>query len=222
MESAAVVEIVDHHRVGDVQSAGPILFLNMPVGSTATIVAKRYEELGVELPHAMAGVLLAAVLTDTVLLKSPTTTDEDRRVVSDLSAILGVEPLGFGMDVFHSRAANEQFDATKVVGADAKEFRVGESSVLIAQYETVDVAPVLEHAPELRAAMDAQLTAHSYDAVVLMVTDIVREGSEVLAVGTIRPLERALDISFDTGSAWMPGVLSRKKQIAARLVDAVR
>lgn len=222
IESAAVVEIVDHHRVGDVQSAGPILFLNLPVGSTATIVAKRYEELGVALPRAMAGVLLSAVLTDTVLLKSPTTTDEDRRIVSDLSAIVDLDPLEFGMDIFRSRAANEQFDAGKVVGTDAKEFRVGESSVLIAQYETVDVAPVLEHLPELRAAMEAQATAHSYDAVVLMVTDIVREGSQVLAVGATRPLERALDVSFDTGSVWMPGVLSRKKQIAARLVDAVR
>jgi manganese-dependent inorganic pyrophosphatase len=222
IESAAVVEIVDHHRVGDVQSSGPILFLNLPVGSTATIVAKRYEELAVEMEPSIAGVLLAAVLTDTVLLKSPTTTDEDRRIVSELSAIVGVDPLEFGMEVFRSRAAGEEFSAQSVVGTDAKEFRVGELSVLIAQYETVDVAPVLDHADELRAAMEAQAAAHSYDAVVLMITDIVREGTEVLAVGALRPLERALGVSFDTGSAWMPGVLSRKKQVAARLVDAVR
>ena len=107
-----------------------------------------------------------------------------------------------------------------MVGTDAKEFRVGESRLLVAQYETVDVAPVLEHAEEVRAAMEAQRAAHGYDSVVLMVTDIVREGSEVMAVGAIRPVERALGVSFADGSVWMPGVLSRKKQIASRLVES--
>ena len=220
IEEAAVVEIVDHHRVGDIQSAGPILFLNLPVGSTATIVATRYQDLGVEVPPAIAGILLAAVLTDTVLLKSPTTTDVDRRIVSDLARIVGCEPLDYGMEVFRSRSAGEVFSADVVVGTDAKEFRVGESRILVAQYETVDIAPVLEHAAQVRAAMEAQLAAHGYDAVVLMVTDIVREGSEILAAGAVRPIERALGVSFADGSVWMPGVLSRKKQIAARLMDA--
>ena len=221
IEDAAVVEIVDHHRVGDIQSAGPILFLNLPVGSTATIVATRFQELGIEIPESIAGILLGAVLTDTVLLKSPTTTPVDRRIASDLARIIGVEPLVYGMDVFRSRSVGEVFSAEKIVGTDAKEFRVGELRMLVAQHETVDVAPVLEHVDEVRAAMEAQLGAHGYDAVVLMITDIVREGSEILAVGSTRPVERALGISLATGSAWMPGVLSRKKQIAARLVDAV-
>ncbi|MDR3686008.1 MAG: putative manganese-dependent inorganic diphosphatase [Coriobacteriia bacterium] len=220
IEDAAVVEIVDHHRVGDIQSAGPILFLNLPLGSTATIIATRFQELGVEIPESIAGILLGAVLTDTVLLKSPTTTPVDRRIASDLARIIGVEPLEYGMDVFRSRSVGETFSAEKIVSTDAKEFRVGELRMLVAQHETVDVAPVLEHVDEVRAAMEAQLSTHGYDAVVLMITDIVREGSEILAVGASRPVERALGISLATGSAWMPGVLSRKKQIAARLVDA--
>lgn len=222
VEEAAIVEIVDHHRVGDVQSAAPILFLNMPVGSTATIVAKRYQELGVEIPVPMAGILLAAVLTDTVLLKSPTTTEEDRRIVSDLARIVGLDPLDYGMEVFRSRMAGEEFCAQAVVETDAKEFRVGELRVLVSQYETVDIAPVIDHADEVRAAMEAQSAAHGYDAVVLMVTDIMREGSEIFATGMLRPIERALGVSLAQGSAWMPGVLSRKKQVAARLVDAAR
>ena len=220
IEEAAVVEIVDHHRVGDVQSAGPILFLNLPVGSTATIVATRFHELGVEVPRAIAGVLLAAVLTDTVLLKSPTTTALDRRVAAELADIAGVKVPDFGMEVFRSRSAGEAFSVEAVVGTDAKEFRVGELRMLVAQYETVDIAPVLEHAEEVRAAMDVQIALHGYDAVVLMLTDIVREGSEIIAVGATRPVERALGVSLAEGSAWMPGVLSRKKQVASRLVDA--
>jgi manganese-dependent inorganic pyrophosphatase len=220
IEDAAVVEIVDHHRVGDIQSSGPILFLNLPVGSTATIVATRYRDLGVEIPLPIAAILLAAALTDTVLLKSPTTTDVDRRIVSDLARIVDVDPLEYGMDVFRSRSAGEVFSADKVVGTDAKEFRVGELRMLVAQYETVDIAPCLEHIAEVRVAMEAQITGHGYDAVVLMITDIVREGSEIVAVGAVRPVERALGVSLGGGSAWMPGVLSRKKQVAARLVDA--
>ncbi|NTU72340.1 MAG: CBS domain-containing protein, partial [Coriobacteriia bacterium] len=220
IEDASVVEIVDHHRVGDIQTSGPILFLNLPVGSTATIVATRYEQLGVEVPVAIAGVLLAAALTDTVLLKSPTTTDVDRGVVERLSQIVGVDPMEFGMEVFRSRSAGEEFSAKGVVGTDAKEFRIGDAVVLIAQYETVDITPVMAHVDAVRAEMDARKAARGYDAVVLMVTDIVREGSEILATGNTRLVERALGVSLADGSAWMPGVLSRKKQVAARLVDA--
>ncbi len=220
IEDASVVEIVDHHRVGDIQTAGPILFLNLPVGATATIVATRYEQLGVEIPTAMAGILLGALLTDTVLLKSPTTTDVDRRIATALAAKLNLDPLEFGMEVFRSRSAGEVFSAATVVGTDAKEFRVGDRSVLVAQYETVDLDSVLGHADEIRAAMQERLAAHGLEAVVLMATDIVREGSEILAVGNTRLVERALAISLAGGSAWMPGVLSRKKQVAARLVDA--
>jgi manganese-dependent inorganic pyrophosphatase len=155
-----------------------------------------------------------------VLLKSPTTTDTDRRIAAELSRIAGVAALEYGMEVFRSRSAGEEFSAERIVGTDAKEFRVGELRMLVAQYETVDVAPVLAHLADVRIAMEAQAAAHGYDAVVLMLTDIVREGSEIVAVGATRGVERALQISLAEGSAWMPGVLSRKKQIAARLVDA--
>ena len=220
IQDASVVEIVDHHRVGDIQTSGPILFLNLPVGATATIVALRYAQLGVEIPRSMAGVLLGALLTDTVLLKSPTTTDSDHAVAETLARLADVDALEFGMEVFRSRSVGEVFSAAAIVGTDAKEFRAGDRTVLVAQYETVDIAPVLEHADELRATMEAQCVARGYDAVVLMATDIVAEGSEILAVGNTRVVERALGISLASGSAWMPGVLSRKKQIAARLMEA--
>jgi manganese-dependent inorganic pyrophosphatase len=220
IEDASVVEIVDHHRVGDVQTAAPVMFLNMPVGATATIVAMRYEQLGVEIPEPIAAILLSAILTDTVLLKSPTTTDVDRRIVGELGRITGLEPLEFGMEVFKSRMEGEEFSAGAVLGTDVKEFHAGDSVVLVAQHETVDSDSVMVHADALRAEMESLLGARGFDAVVLMVTDIVREGSEIMAVGNTRSVERALGISLADGTAWMPGVLSRKKQVAARLVDS--
>jgi manganese-dependent inorganic pyrophosphatase len=211
---------VDHHRVGDIQTSGPILFLNLPVGSTATIVATRYQTLGVEVPPAIAGILLGAVLTDTVLLKSPTTTDLDRETASWLAGIAQVDATELGMELFRSRTEGEVFSAEKVVRTDVKEYRAGDVFAAIAQYEAVDLAPVMDHAVEIKAVMEALREQRGYDLVLLMATDIVREGSEILAVGKTRLAERALGVSLDGASAWMPGVLSRKKQIASRLVEA--
>jgi manganese-dependent inorganic pyrophosphatase len=124
------------------------------------------------------------------------------------------------MEVFRSRMDGEVFSAKAVLVTDAKEFHAGDSVVLVAQHETVDSDSVMTHSSELSAEMESILAARRFDAVVLMVTDIVREGSEILAVGNTRSIERALGISLADGSAWMPGVLSRKKQVAARLVDS--
>lgn len=220
IEEAEIVEIVDHHRVGDIETPGPILFLNLPVGSTATIVALRYEQLGVEIPEPMAGILLGALLTDTVILKSPTTTDTDRQLCDRLSRRLGVDPVSFGMEVFRSRSAGTPFSAESVVRTDVKEYRAGDTITAVAQYETVELTELMEHADEVRDAMERLRASRDYDLVLLMATDIVREGSEVFAAGKVRLAERALGVSFAPGSAWMPGVLSRKKQIAARLVEA--
>ncbi len=220
IEDANVIEIVDHHRVGDIQTSGPILFLNLPVGSTATIVALRYEELDVPTPVPMAGLMLAALLTDTVLLKSPTTTPTDREVAGRLASVIEVDALEFGMELFRARAAGEPFSAERAVRADLKEYRVGDTLTAIGQIETVDSSEALSHAEEIRAIMESLREARGYDLVLLMVTDVVREGSEILAVGKTRLAERAMGVSFEQGSAWMDGVLSRKKQIAARLVDA--
>ena len=216
-----MVEIVDHHRVGDIQTSGPILFLNLPVGSTATIVATRYEQLGVEIPEPMAAILLAAVLTDTVLLKSPTTTDVDRRVVAELARIAGLEPLEFGMEVFRSRLAGEVLlgRVRSWAPTPRSSMRATRSCWSRSTRRSTSDAVMTPRRGD-HAEMEAVLAARGFDAVVLMVTDIVREGSEILAVGNTRSIERALGISLADGSAWMPGVLSRKKQVAARLVDA--
>ncbi len=220
IEEAEVVEVVDHHRIGDVQTYGPILFLNVPVGSTATVVAMRYEELGVPIPRPMAGVLLSAVLSDTVLLKSPTATETDHRIATTLAGVAGVDALEFGLEMFKARTAGEAFSAERAVKADLKEYRVGDTLAAIGQVETVDLAAVMEHATEIRSVMATLREARGYDLVLLMVTDVVREGSEIVAVGKVRLAERGLGVSLASGSAWMPGVLSRKKQVAARLVDA--
>jgi manganese-dependent inorganic pyrophosphatase len=220
VEDAAVVEIVDHHRVGDVQTSSPILFLNLPVGSTATIVAERYSELDVPMPDGMAGILLSAVLTDTVLLKSPTTTATDREVAARLAARLELDAVEFGLEMFRARAEQVAFSAADAVGRDLKEYRVGDVVIGVAQVETVDTAEYMERADELAAALVALRERRGLDLAMLLVTDVIKEGSQVFASGKTRVAERALGIDLASGSAWMDGVLSRKKQVASRLLAA--
>ena len=220
VEEAAVVEIVDHHRIGDVETAAPITFLNLPVGATATIVAQRYRELGVESPTAMSGLMLAAVLTDTVMLKSPTTTDTDREVAEWLANELDVDFVEFGMEMFRARGGGKAFSAEAVVKADLKQYRIGDVPAVVAQTETVDLDEVLRHRDELVAVMEKMSEDRGYGLFVLMVTDVVREGSELLVVGKRRIAERAFGVSFESGSAWFDGMLSRKKQVAPRLVES--
>ncbi|MCL5887116.1 MAG: putative manganese-dependent inorganic diphosphatase [Actinobacteria bacterium] len=220
IEEAAVLEIIDHHRVGDVQTSGPILFMNMPVGSTATIVALRYEHLGVKPTEQMAALMLSAVMTDTVLLKSPTATEVDRQVASRLADILGVHPMEFGIEVLKSRDSSMPFSAERAVTADLKEYRIGDSRIAISQMETADLPNVMSNAKDIRAAMERLREFQGYDLVLMMITDVIQEGSEVMAVGRIRLAERALGVSFSEGSVWIDGLLSRKKQIAERLLDA--
>lgn len=220
IEDASVVEIVDHHRVGDIQSSGPIMFLNMPVGSTATIVAMRFFENKVELPQEIAGILLSALLTDTVLLKSPTTTDVDHKIARMLCEILDIDMMEYGMELFKSKSAGACFSAKAAVNADMKEYRAGDNVIAIGQYETVDLAEVFDNREQVICEMNALVEQRGYDVVVLMATDIIREGSEMFAVGNLKIADKAFGTSFENGSVWMDGVLSRKKQVAARFMDA--
>ncbi|MBK5211261.1 MAG: putative manganese-dependent inorganic diphosphatase [Coriobacteriia bacterium] len=220
IEDAAVVEIVDHHRVGDIQSAGPILFLNMPVGSTATIVALRFFEQNVDMPREIAGILISALLTDTVVLKSPTTTKVDHEIVAKLAAMLDIDYRAYGMELFKSKSNGAKFSAKDALNADIKEYRVGDLVIAIGQYETIDISEVLDNREAVKKEMGDLLEAKGYDIVVLMATDIIREGSEMFVAGKERRAERALGITLKDGSAWMDGILSRKKQVASRFMDA--
>lgn len=211
-----VVEIIDHHRIGDVKTANPILFLNMPVGSTATVVVNRYDHAELDIPKPVAAILLSAVLTDTVLLRSPTTTDTDRKIVERLAQDVGVDPMEFGMRAFQLRAEATPFTAADALSKDAKEFEVGPKRVLIAQYETVDIESIRPYLAEINGEANRVLDEGGYDLVVVILTDIVREGSELLAVGDVDLACTALGAEeLREGAVWMPGVMSRKKQVAA-------
>ena len=219
IEGAEVLEIVDHHRIGDIQTNSPIQFINLPLGSTATIVTLEFQRHQVPIPRPIAAALLAALMTDTVLLKSPTCTSTDRQIAGVLGDIIGAEVLEFGIELFNSRDAASPPTVETITGADAKVYEVGEKTVLIAQFETVTLSSILEQEAVLLAHLERKVADQGHDFALLLITDVVAEGSQLLLAGNPRIVERAFDISFAEGSVWMPGILSRKKQVAPRILE---
>ena len=219
IDEAEVIEIIDHHRIGDVSTANPIRFLNMPVGSSATIVALQFMENDVEIPKGIAAVLLSAIMTDTVILKSPTATAVDEEVAEQLAAIVGTPVKDFGMKVLSYRGGDADLPIEKLVTADSKEFVVGDDTILIAQHETVTLDVVMQREEEIRAFLADLREKNDYAYVLLLVTDIFEEGSMFIVEGLHGHIDRVFGID-SSKSVWVPGILSRKKQVAAPLLES--
>ena len=219
LKDATVLGVVDHHRIGDFETAAPLHYIALPWGSSCTIVAKLFEVLGQELTDVQAKLLLSAMMTDTLMLKSPTTTDVDRAIAAKLGEQLGVDPVKFGMEVFLSRPSGS-FTAAEMVGNDIKLFEVAGQKLLIGQYEPVAKSRALGMIDEIREAMRAYQADKGAEGIVLCLTDIMEEGSQVLFEGETAVAQKGLGIADEHDGVWMPGVLSRKKQVAAPILAA--
>ena len=219
LENATIFGVVDHHRFGDFTTAAPLHIVALPWGSSCSIVAKLFEVLGVEPTDTQAKLLLSAMMTDTLMLKSPTATAVDAAIAAKLGEQLGVDPVKFGMEVFLTRPSGS-FTAEQMVGNDIKMFEVAGKKLLIGQYETVDKSRALGMIPEIREAMRAYQAEKAADGIVLCLTDIMEEGSQVLLEGDTAAAQKGLGIEDVAEGVWMPGVLSRKKQVAAPILAA--
>jgi manganese-dependent inorganic pyrophosphatase len=220
IEEAEIVEILDHHHIGSIETRVPVRATFDPVGSTATLVVERFRAEGREPRAATAGMLLAAILSDTVILSSPTTTDRDRRVVSYLEELLQLDAREFGMEMFEYSSDVSDLSGEEIVARDAKEYEVGGRTVSIAQVETVGKT-LSDRESELRDALETARRTEGHDLAALMVTDIVSRGTRLLVAGDPTPLARILGIDPDGGTFDLPGVMSRKKQVAPRIMAAL-
>ena len=193
----------------------------MPVGSTCAIVAREFGIEGVEMPKAIAAVLLGAMLTDTVIMKSPTTTNFDRDIIAKTAEFVGVDPVEYGMSIFKCRSNPAELPVEKIVNADAKEFELSNGNkVYIGQFETVDLQAVLGREAEIREAIKALVAEKGYQFVLFFATDILAEGSQFICEGDTEFVNKVFGIDVTGKSVWMPGVLSRKKQVAAPILAA--
>ena len=220
VEEAQVVEILDHHHVGNIETRLPIPATFDPVGSTATLIVERYEANGIRPEETTAKMLLAAVLSDTVIFNSPTTTERDREVVRYLEGLLDLDAREFGMEMFEASSDVSGLSAGEIVDRDLKEYALGDGSAMsISQIETVG-AGLLERKDELLGALEEVRRGNGYLFAALMVTDIISQGTELLCVGDCAPIEQAFDQQARDHVIDLPGVMSRKKQVAPKLLAA--
>ena len=221
VEHAEIVEILDHHHIGSIETKVPVTATFDPVGSTATLVIERFRQNGMEPSRSTALALLGAVLSDTVILNSPTTTERDHAAVAYLERVLAVDATAFGREMFESTSDVSEVDAEAIVSRDAKEYVVADGqSLVIAQIETVGDA-VLERRAELLDAINARRESRGLALYALMVTDIMAKGTKMLVAGDVAPLERVFGQPVVDGAIDLPGVMSRKKQVAPKLLAAL-
>lgn len=197
IDEANILEIVDHHRIADITTLKPIKFVNLPVGSTASIVASEFENYkhrNIPIPKPLAAALLSAVLTDTIILNSPTTTAFDRKMAQDLAKIAQVDIEKFGFEIFSQKTKSDKIDVKQIITADSKEYQLGDQRVLICQHETVDVDKIMQFEPEIRKCMARIRRQNGYEFVLFMLTDIIKQGSLFIGCGDLDILNRLFDI----------------------------
>jgi manganese-dependent inorganic pyrophosphatase len=220
VEEAEIVEILDHHHIGSIETKVPVAATFDPVGSTATLVIERFRQNGMEPTPSTATMLLGAILSDTVILNSPTTTERDRVAVQYLETVLELDGMEFGREMFERTSDVSQVPAEEIVSRDVKEYDVGaDQTIAIAQIETIG-EQLLERRDELMEAIRREREQRGYALFGLMVTDILAKGSKLLADGDAGAIERAFGQPSEDGMLDLPGVMSRKKQVAPQLLAA--
>lgn len=224
IDEAEIMEIVDHHRVGDLQTMAPIYFRNEPVGSTCTLVAGLFLENRIYLNRNLAGLMLSGIMSDTMMFKSPTTTPRDRQVAEELEKLSGLDSMKWGREIFSSVNHIESQTDDELIAQDLKEYVSGSTVFAISQVETMDMEPYRERRQALVEAMQNMCYRRGYALMGLMITDILEAGTELVAAGEKSSLvKQAFGDSGAGGEAvFLKGVMSRKKQVVPVIYEALR
>jgi len=221
IDEATILGIIDHHKLGDLTTSTPLEIWVRPVGCTNTIIKMMYDFYNVEIPKNIAGAMLCAILSDTVIFKSPTCTTADIKCVEALAEIAGIEDFKeLGMDMFRVKSAVEGTPIRDLVKRDFKDFNMNGKKVGIGQLEVIDLA-VFDDIKDALYADIAELKAEGgRHSVFLLLTDIMKEGSELLVASDSDTLaEQAFGVALQNGKVWLDGVLSRKKQVVPPLQE---
>lgn len=217
LEEAEILGIIDHHRLADIQTAGPVFVRNEPLGSTATIVASMYQEKGLMPSTKIAGLLAAAIISDTVMFKSPTCTETDRTIAKRMAKIANVSLEKIGNAIFSS--ASEEKSVDEIIFSDYKEFLIADKKLGIGQVTCLNSDSILKRKPEIIKALQKKQEEREYDFILLMLTDVLKEGTELIYIGDDDTISRAYDVQAENNEVFLPHVMSRKKQIVPRLSE---
>ena len=214
IEEAEILEIIDHHRVANVETKLPLYFRNEPLGSTATIITKMFIENGIAIPKHIAGLLISAIISDTLLLKSPTSTKTDAKMIELLAPIAGIDPDVYAIKMFTEAASIKDVASEDLLKMDVKSFNIAKKKIRVAQVMTMDMDEVKKRKDDLLNLMRETIDKNQEDTFVLMITDILKEYSLVLVQGSYKEnIAAAFDKELVDNEFTVDGLLSRKKQM---------
>lgn len=223
IEEVQILEVIDHHRVANFQTADPVYFRAEPVGCTATILNKLFKENNVEIPANIAGLMLSAIVSDTLLFKSPTCTTADVKAGEELANIAGVDAAKYGLAMLKAGADLSDKTLEDLLSLDAKEFEFGEYKSIIAQVNAVDIEDVLGRQEELEILLTKNVADNGLDLFFFVVTDILNNDSTAVAIGQVAEKAAAsFGATIVNGRISLPGVVSRKKQIVPVLTEGLK
>jgi manganese-dependent inorganic pyrophosphatase len=221
IDQAEIIEILDHHHIGSIQTRVPVTATFDPVGSTATLVIERFRQSGMEPSPPTAMMLLGAVMSDTIILNSATTTDRDRLIVNYLERVLALDGAEYGREMFEATSDVSEVSAEEIISRDAKQYHTSSGhQICIAQIEVVGKA-LLDRKDELLAAMRKARESRELGLYALMVTDVLTKGTDLLLAGDVTGVARAFSAQAHDSSIELPGVMSRKKEVAPKLLAAL-
>ena len=216
-----ILGVVDHHRIANFETANPLYYRAEPVGCTCTILLKMFKESGVKIPENIAGMMLSAIISDTLLYKSPTCTEADIKAAKELAAMANVDDEEYGLAMLKAGTNNDSKTEAELINLDAKSFELGSHIVRVAQINTVDENEILNRQAELEATMEAEMAKENYDVFILLITNILNSNSTILVVGEPKvKVENAFGIQLDNNTAALEGVVSRKKQVVPPLTES--
>lgn len=223
IDQVRILEVIDHHRIANFQTSDPLYYRAEPVGCTATILNKLYKENGVKIKKEIAGLMLSAIISDSLLFKSPTCTEQDIAAARELAEIAGVDPETYGLDMLKAGADVSDKTAQQLISLDAKEFEMGNYKVVVAQVNVVDANELLARQAEIEEAMNKEIAERNLDLFVFVITDILTNDSVGLALGKkTEAVEKAFNVQLDNHTALLKGIVSRKKQIVPVLTDTLK
>ena len=222
-EKAKVLAVIDHHRIADFETNEPLYYLAKPYGCTATILFEEYRKAGLEIDKTMGTLMLSAIVSDTLLLKSPTCTEKDVKAVRELENITGLKASEYGLEMLKAGTDLSTYSSQEVINLDAKEFEKNGKKVVISQVNTADINDVFSRREEIEFAMEKEIAEKKIDLFIFVITDIINTNSKIIALGQNKELtEKAFNKKLDElDSMMLEGVVSRKKQIAPQILEVI-
>ena len=212
IEKAKIETVVDHHRINNFETAEPLFYYAQPVGCTSTILFELYKSNNIEISAQMAGLMLSAIISDTLLLKSPTTTEKDKIALEELSKIAKVDVNNYGIDMLKAGTDLDKYTEEELIRLDAKKIEKEDVKYIIAQVNTVSIPDVLKRKAKIEQEINKEILAKGLSLFVFVITDIVNSNSEAIVLGDrVDAISKTYEVNDNI--AVMPGVVSRKKQV---------